>query len=245
MSPRRLSALALLLACLLPVAALAQPMAPGFREGVDYTTLPKPVAPFGQGKLEVDEVFSYACIHCFHFQPIVNNYRKTLPKDVRWEYVPAAFGGPFDLMGRAYLAAQLLGVQERTHDGVFSGIFEQQKIKQATPDEVADLYAGLGVDRAKFMAALRSDAVGARFQKARQFVIETGVQATPTLIVNGKYRVIGREETGQAGMLRTVDFLLAKERAAAKAAPARPTAPAAKPAPAAKQPVGKPAAKQG
>jgi protein dithiol oxidoreductase (disulfide-forming) len=212
---------------------------------VDYTTLPNPVAPYGQGKLEVDEVFSYACIHCFHFQPLVNEYRKTLPRDVRWEYVPAAFGGPFDMMGRAYLAAQLLGVQERTHDGVFSGIFEKQKIKQATPDEVADLYAGLGVDRAKFMDALRSETVEARFKKARQFVIDTGVQGTPTLVVNGKYRVMGREDTGPAGMLRTVDFLLAKERAAARGGPGKPAAkpaPGAKPAGSAKPAAAKPAA---
>ena len=227
---RRLSLLALLLACLMPLAALAQPMAPGFREGVDYVTLPAPVGQWARdGRIEVAEVFSYACIHCAHFQPLVNSYRKTLPRDVRWEYVPAAFGGPFDLMGRAFFAAQALRVQERTHDAVFTAIFEQQKLKQASPDEVADLYAGLGVDRAKFMAALRSEAVGASFDRARKFVVNAGVQGTPTLIVNGKYRVIGRQETGNEGMLRTVDFLVARERAAAKARGARP-APAVKPA---------------
>jgi protein dithiol oxidoreductase (disulfide-forming) len=186
-------------------------------------TLPKPVAPFGKGsKLEVAEVFSYACIHCAHFQPLVNDYKKTIAKDARWEYVPAAFGGPFDLMASAYFAAQMLGVQERTHDGVFKAIFEQRKLDKPSPDAVADLYAGLGVDRAKFAAALRSEAAAARFQQARQFVIQTGVEATPTLIVNGKYRVIGRQETGMPGMLKTVDFLLARERAARKAAPGKP-----------------------
>ena len=232
MSHRRLTFLALLLSCLLPVSALAQPMAPGFREGVDYVTLPKPVAPFGKGKIELVEVFSYACIHCFHFQPLVNTYKKTMAKDVRWEYVPAAFGGPFDTMARAFLAAQLLGVQERTHDAVFAGIFEQQKVRKGTPDEVADLYAGLGVDRARFMAALRGDAVEARFQKAREFVVQTGVQATPTLVINGKYRVLGRQETGVEGMLRTADFLIAREREAAKARPAKASAAPAAAAPA-------------
>lgn len=233
MSHRRLAAFAALLALLLPIAALAQPMAAGFREGVDYYTLPKPVAPFGKGpKMEVAEVFSYACIHCFHFQPLVNNYKKTMAKDVRWEYVPAAFGGPFDMMARAYFAAQQLGVQEKTHDAVFAGIFEQQKLRQGTPDEVADLYASLGVDRAKFMEALRGEAVAARFQQAKGFAVMTGVQATPTLIINGKYRVIGRQETGMEGMLKTADFLLARDRAAAKAkgAPAAIVKPAPKPA---------------
>jgi thiol:disulfide interchange protein DsbA len=61
----------------------------------------------------------------------------------------------------------------------------------------------------------------------------TGVQATPTLIVNGRYRVIGRQDTGMEGMLKTADFLLARDRAAAKAkGPAKPaTKPATQAAP--------------
>lgn len=229
---RFLPTLALLLSCLLPMAALAQPMAPGFREGVDYDTLPQPIPTFGKGKIEVAEVFSYGCIHCANFQPLVNAHRKTLAKDVRWEYVPAAFGGVHDTFGRAFLAAQQLGVQERTHDAVFAGIFQQQKVKQGTPDEVADLYAGLGVDRAKFVAAMQGEAVKARMARARDFAMRAGVDATPSLIVNGKYRVLGRADTGFQGMLNTVDFLVAKERAALPAAkPAKPAVkPAAKPA---------------
>jgi protein dithiol oxidoreductase (disulfide-forming) len=205
---RRLSFLALLLACLLPIVVLAQPMAPGVpREGLDFVTLPAPVGPWVKdGKIEVVEVFSYACPHCAHFQPIVDKYRQTLGRDVRWQYVPAPMGGAHDLMARAFFAAEALRVQQRTHNAVFAGIFEQQKVKQGTPDEIADLYAGLGVDRAKFMEALRSDAVGARSQLARKYMVDSGVEGTPSLLVNGKYRVIGRQETGNEGMLRTVDF---------------------------------------
>ena len=46
-----------------------------------------------------------------------------MAKDVRWEYVPAVFGGHWDRFARAYFAAQSLGVQEKTHDAVFKGIF--------------------------------------------------------------------------------------------------------------------------
>lgn len=205
--------LLVLLLSLIPVVAFAQPMAPGvMREGVDYVTLPAPQPPFAPGKIEVAEVFSYACIHCFHFQPLVNTWKKAMPKDVRWEYVPAAFGGPFDQFARAYFAAQILGVQEKTHDAVFKGIFEQKLVKQGTPEEVADMYARFGVDRAKFLAAMQSDAVKARFAKARDFAMRGGVDSTPTLIVNGKYRVLGRKDAGYEGMLKTVDFLIERER---------------------------------
>ena len=49
--------------------------------------------------------------------------------------------------------------------------------------------------------------------------MRAGVESTPTLIVNGKYRVLGRKETGSEGMLKTAEFLIQRERElAAKAA---------------------------
>lgn len=219
-----------LLFLLLPLAALAQPIAPGLREGVDYETLAQPIPTYAKGKIEIAEVFSYACVHCFHFQPEVNKFKQTMAKDVRWEYVPAAFGGHWDVFARAYFAAQILGVQQKTHDAVFSGIFAENKIKTGSPDELADLYASLGADRAKFLAAFNGADATARLAKAREFGLRSGVQGTPTLIINGKYRVAGRQETGVAGMFRTAEFLVAKEREAAKAPKPKPAAPAAKPA---------------
>ena len=211
--------LLILLLSLLPLSVFAQPMAPGYREGVDFVTLPAPQPPYAPGKIEVAEVFSYACIHCFHFQPAVNKWKTTMAKDVRWEYVPAAFGGPFDQFAKAYFAAQILGVQEKTHDAVFKGIFTDKLVKQGTPEEVADLYARFGVDRAKFLATMAGNDVKARMAKAKDFAMRSGVESTPTLIVNGKYRVLGRTETGYDGMLKTAEFLIQRERElAAKAA---------------------------
>jgi thiol:disulfide interchange protein DsbA len=211
----RRSLFALLLS-LLPLAVLAQPMLPGTpREGVDYVTLPAPLPTFAPGKIEIAEVFSYGCVHCAEFQPIVNAWKKGMAKDVRWEYVPAVFGGHWDRFARAYFAAQILGVQEKTHDAVFNGIFKESRVKAASAEELADLYAHLGVDRAKFLATMASEPVTARLAKARDFAQRSGIDSTPTLIVNGKYRVLGRKETGWEGMLKTAEFLVQRERGSA------------------------------
>ena len=187
------------------------------RVGVDYEVLPIPQPTYGLGKIEVAEVFSYRCIHCAEFQPLVNAWRKTQPADVRWEYVPAVFGGSWDDFARAYLAAETLGVQKRTHDAVFKGIFVDKLLKTGSSDEIADMYANFGVDRANFLSTMRSVLVTDRLDRARQFALRTGVTGTPTIIVNGKYRVNVTQDGGFPGMLATTTFLIAKERAAAKA----------------------------
>ena len=201
-----------------PVAA-ATAMAP--RPGVDFEVLPTPQPTYGQGKIEVAEVFSYRCIHCAEFQPLVNAWKKTMPADVRWEYVPGVFGGSWNDFARAYFAADILGVQKRTHDAVFKGVFVDQLIKTGTPDEIADMYAKWGVDRAKFLATMQSFGVTAKLNRARQFAMRTGVSATPTIIIDGKYRVNVTTDRGFPGMLATTSYLIAQERAAKAPAPVK------------------------
>lgn len=213
--------LMLALCLLLPLPSLAQPYMPGTpRPGTDYEVLPTAQATYGKGKIEVAEVFSYGCIHCFHFQPLVNTWKKSMPADVRWEYVPAAFGGPHDNFARAFFAAQILGIQQKTHDAVFKAIFTDRQIKSASPEELADLYARLGANRAKFLSTMAGAETAARFARAKDFSLRTGISGTPTIVVNGKYRVDGNNPAGLEGVFKTVDFLIARERELAASAKA-------------------------
>jgi len=183
------------------------------RLGIDYEILPTPQALYGvgKGKIEVAEVFSYGCHFCAAFQPLVNDWQKKMPKRVRWEYVPAAFGGHWDTFARAYFAADALGVRKRTHDAVFKAIFVDEVIKTGSPEEIADMYAKFGVDRAKFLAAMDNEIATAKLAKAREFALNTGISGTPTIILNGKYRIPVTRDRSYAGAIDTLNFLLAKE----------------------------------
>ena len=167
------------------------------------------------GGIEVAEVFNYTCIHCANFQPLVNAWKKKLPADVKFRYVPSAFGGVNDNASRAFFAAEALGVQERTHDAIFKAVFIDKKIKTGSLEDFADVYAGLGVDRAKMLAVMNGTTVSAKLNRARQFAARTGVNGTPMLVINGKYRVTARTLEDS---LRVAEYLIAKERAAAPAA---------------------------
>jgi thiol:disulfide interchange protein DsbA len=182
------------------------------RLGTDYEILESPQPTWGRGKIEVAEVFGYPCIHCANLQPELNIWHQSMPADVRFEYVPAAFGGLWDEFAKAYFAAEAMGVRAKTHDAVFNAFHVEHAIKTGTPDEVADLYGNLGVDRDQFLATMKSFGINAKIAKARQFAQRTGVTGTPTMIVNGKYRVNVTRDRGFAGMLSTVDYLVAQER---------------------------------
>lgn len=224
-----LRSFALIAALVLPAAVSAQgaPQAP--RLGTDYEVISPAQTPFGApGKIEVAEVFSYHCIHCADFQPYMNRWKTKMPSDVRLTYVHAAFGGAIDNLARGFFAAETLGATQRTHDALFRAFHVERKIKTGAIEEVADVYAGLGLNRTTFLNTMNSFGVTSKVNRSKQFAQRTGVSATPTIIVNGKYRVSASRDRGFDGLLQTVDFLVARERAAGAARPA--AAPAAAPA---------------
>jgi thiol:disulfide interchange protein DsbA len=190
------------------------------RLGTDYEILPTPQPTWGQGKIEVTEVFSYACIHCAQFQPVVDAWLKKLPKDVRYEYVPAIFNDMWEHFARAYFAAKVLGIQAKTHDAVFKAFHVDHTIKSPELEDIADWYASQGVDKGKFLDTMNSFGVNAMLSHAKQFALRTGIQGTPTIIIAGKYRVNVTPDRGFTGMLATTDYLLARERAMSTATPA-------------------------
>jgi thiol:disulfide interchange protein DsbA len=218
--------MSLLLATPLVASAQLQPGIPV--AGKDYVVLSPAQPTWGTGGIEVAEVFSYSCIHCAEFQPLVNSWKKSQAKDVRFTYVPAVFGGVWDNAARAYFGAEALGVVNKTQDAMFKAFFIDKTVKTGSVEELADVYASLGVNRPKILSAMNSFTVSAKLNRAKQFALRTGVNSTPTMIINGKYRVLGGPVAGQKGILITTDYLVQKERALLKAtAPAKTATPTA------------------
>ena len=183
--------LVLLLLALLPLAASAVPP-PTPVAGTDYVVIQDgaPYLPL-DGKIEVVEVFAYWCHFCADFQPKIDAWKRTLPTNVRFTPVPLPYDRN-DALARAFFAAQAAGVLATTHDAMFDAIHVEQSLpKNATIDEIAAFYARQGLDAARMKAAMEDESMGARLVAARQFAIRSGLEGTPTLVINGRYRVLG------------------------------------------------------
>lgn len=207
---------------LLPVAALAQPMAPGMpRAGIDYVELQTPQPTFSgvKGKIEVVEVFSYACPHCAHFQSFVTAWKKKLPADVNFIYVPSVGQGSWERFAHGFYAAESKKIQARSHEALFNAIFVEQKLSpNASLDEIAGFYSLYGVDRQRFVELMLSKPVNESAEKSKQFTMRTGANSTPTVVINGKYKINATADRGFEGMIKTIDFIIAKERMAMRSA---------------------------
>ncbi len=188
--------------------------APTFVAGTDYQLIDPPVAFGSDDRIDVVEVFGYNCIHCAHAQPFISEWKKSLPADVHFEYMPAVFGGVWEAFGRAFYTAQTMGLLDRTHEAMFAAVHEQKRFNNL--EDVAAFYAEHGGgDPQQVLATMSSFPVETKLAEARQTVQAFGVEGTPTMVIEGKYRVsVPRAENGFQRMLEIVDFLIEQERAA-------------------------------
>jgi len=193
-----------------------QPPAPATtetaKEGEHYQLLQPPQPTSSGDKIEVIEVFGYWCIHCAHFEPAVEKWKKSLPADVAFSYLPAIFGdGPQEAYARAFYTAETLGVLDKTHAGMFKKAAEERSIRSF--EDIVNHYVEAGVSRQEFESTLTSFVVDGKIARAKQILPGYQVEGTPTIIINGKYKV-HNHKGGPEDTLRIVDELIARERAA-------------------------------
>jgi thiol:disulfide interchange protein DsbA len=210
---RTAAVLALLFSALAAAPAVAQPAA--FVEGKDYFRI-EPAQPTGTpGKVEVLEVFSYGCGACATLHPQVEAWKKRMPASAAFRYVPVTFSRDSEALAQGFFAAEALGAGESTHGPMFAAVRAKGRI--GGPEDVADLYAGLGLARADVLAAMESFAVKAKVKRVTQSLPRWGVDATPTFIVAGKYRLTGPAAGSYERLFEIIDFLVAREAATATA----------------------------
>lgn len=208
---------------------LAQPVP--FQEGTHYFKIdPAQPTTAPADKVEVIEVFSYACIHCAHFEPIVAEWKKTQPANIQFSYMPAVFNPTWEVFARAFYAAEVLGILNQSHQAMFKAIHEERRPFRSAED-VAKFYTAYGKTEQQFTEAMKSFGVEMKMNRASQQVPKYGVDGTPTVIVAGKYRITGGSAGGMEKIFDVVKFLVNKELA--ERAAKKPTAqakPVAKPA---------------
>lgn len=181
-----------------------------FTEGKDYTKLATPVPTATGNKVEVLEFFWYGCPHCYHFDPLITDWLKTLPDNAKFLRVPAPLNPRWMVHSKAYYALQSMGLGEKYHKAIFDAIHKDRK-RLFTLDSLADFLASQGVDRKQFLETANSFAVEMQAKKAAQLGQEYHVTGVPMLAVNGKYTISVEQGGGFEGMLKIADYLIKLE----------------------------------
>ena len=180
----------------------------GYLEGDHYELIPIPVESDSKNAVEVVEIFSYGCVHCYNFDPYVEIWNQEKGSEVKFERLPAVFTPEF---AKAYYTAEILDVVDEVHTPIFNALHIERKDLRRK-DELAQIFNRHGgVPEDDFLSVYDSFGVQSRVQQAQARVAAYRVTGIPTMIVSGKYRTDGRMAGSNNDMLKVVDHLVGLE----------------------------------
>ena len=226
--------LALIALCTLAGAPLAFGQSAPWVEGTHYFLI-QPARPTGlpAGKIEVTEVFSYACPGCNRFYPVVDQLAASLPANALLDYLPAGFRPDEDwpVFQRAYLVARKLGVAQKAHDAMFDAVWKSgelavydaklQRAKRPAPGiaDIAKFYQRVAdIKPETFLATAGSFEIEVNVRQTDDLIAAYGVDETPTIVVNGKYRLNPVSAGGDIETVALVKWLVEREQGQLKPA---------------------------
>jgi thiol:disulfide interchange protein DsbA len=197
-------------------------------EGKQYQRI-EPAQPkvSNTSKIEVVEVFSYGCPACNQYHATASKLARELPAEAQMAYLPASFVPQENwvMLQRAYYAAQALGAAAKGNDAMYDAVWKTKELtaykdsgalksKDALPtlEDAAKVYAKFGVDPKEFVAVANSFAINTKVRRADELVKAYGVEGTPTIVVNGKYR-LSPSQVGADQSIELTKWLIAKEAA--------------------------------
>lgn len=180
-----------------------------FVEGVHYQVLEDAPSRRPGAPVLVQEFFSYGCIHCRNFDPLIEEWLTKLPDDVRFERIPVAFSPDWLLLGQTYYALDALDILAENHERIFARLHDRRDMFDSV-DDVAAFVDGHGTTAEAFLETLNGPEVRRRMRDADNAQRRVGLTAVPTLVVDGTYVVT--MDVGRKVALEVVDFLIARAR---------------------------------
>jgi thiol:disulfide interchange protein DsbA len=204
-----LAAGVLLLAASAAPAAAFEP-----QQDVHYKLLtPAQPTNVAAGKVEVVEVFWYACGHCYLLEPKLEAWdRKGRPANAELIRLPATWNNSLKTHARLFYTMELLGKQNLNQD-----VWREINVKGNrldTPEAIETFFTSRGVSKADFQKAFAGFSVDSKIMKAEDLNRRYKITSTPTVVVNGKYVT----NVGMAGsedrLFEVINALVAREKPA-------------------------------
>ncbi len=183
-------------------------------EGEHYTLLEKPRRVRGS-KVEILEFFSYACGHCYRFDPQLEDWLEANQDTVEFVRTPIAVNEGWRRLARHYYTMEHLGASESLHQAFFYAV-QDRNLNTSSAAHLAEWAGKNGVDN--YLKTYESDEVQRRTRAADQLSRRLRIASVPTVVVQGKYVVKPTDTIGLARVLEVMDHLVALEVAPQRAA---------------------------
>ena len=137
-------------------------------------------------KVHVVEFLDPACETCALFFPLVKNWMKEVPGQIRLTVRHVAFHEGADYAVKVLEASRNQGKYWETLEAMLRAQSQWTQHHKVLPERIGPAIASVGLDMEQLQADMNSMAVLQRFEQDKRDAITLKIRRTPTYFVNGR-----------------------------------------------------------
>jgi len=179
-----------------------------FLEGEHYRVIENAERRRADEPVEITEFFSYGCVHCKNFDPLIDEWAVSLPEQATFSRSPVAFSPVWTLLAQTYLTLDYMNILDQNHTRLFSRIHDRAQ-QFLSAEQIADFVDGNGASREEFLRAFNSPEVRRRLREADVAQRTIQITSVPTLVVADRYVI--NMDSGRKVALEIANYLIARE----------------------------------
>lgn len=188
-----------------------------------YQNLSPKVDPiYDPEKIEVVEIFSYACPACNTFEPFFAKWKETQKdvSDLEVISLAAPGQGVWTLYAQVFYTLESMNELERGHQAFFDAVHKDRK-RFINEKQIADFMATQGIDKDKFLKAWNGFSTKSSFNRGTDLIVnQYRVPYTPAVVIDGQYVLSASDAANRPGngnayekFIITIDEVVNKVRA--------------------------------
>lgn len=182
--------------------------------GQDFDKTAQPIATDNPSKIEVNEIFWYGCIHCYHMDPVLEAWAKKLPADVTFKRTPGLPNPSWAPMAKAFYTLEELKLASKLHMPLFDAVHKQKNLNPTDEKAIIDwITRQAGVDKAKVEEHFKSFSMNNKLNRAAKTFKDSGATGVPSLVIDGQYITSSTMTGGNQQALAVADYIIANIRA--------------------------------
>lgn len=181
----------------LPLAAQTEP---------EFETIGPVPADHSLEQVQMEEFVNFTCPHCNNFRLASKSLREKYGRRLRTTLVPITFSGQPDTPLRLYYIAERAGSGKQMEAMIFDAAF-RYGVNVYDPKIVSYLARSAGL-AAEYEKEANAAWVTEKISAARARADQVGLEATPTIVLNGALRLVPR--MGMDTFVANLDRTLAK-----------------------------------
>lgn len=160
----------------------------------------------------VVEVFAYTCIHCYRFEPYLEDWLESVEHDnIEFRRVAMPGNQAMNTWARVFKSLEMMEAIEQIHEPLFERLHgEAERIESM--EQLQAFVESFGFDGEVFAELLVSDEVTEALREDVELMRAAGTSVTPSMIVNNRYRLEPRGQRPFEDMLSAVNHLIERDR---------------------------------